>query len=274
MIKILEWSLFMTFSLVCSLIAFGFLIRFIENKSNTYIYKTFGKIGLIGYGILGTTIHEFSHFLMAKLFFHKIIDIKWFSLSINNNGELGHVTHSYDKKNLYQRIGNFFIGTAPLLIGSLILIFFYWLLLRNSFYIILNHINLDSFLNLGSTFTFTSFFKLLLSKFSFILQNTFTLSNFKSLSFWIFLFISISISTHMSLSRADLRNAVDGILFIFIFSLIVNGIFLLLSLSFSTLGFYLISFNIFLISFLSIGLFFSLLSLIISFLFFSIKKLF
>lgn len=274
MIEILKWSLFLTISIVLSLILFGFLIRAIQRKSNTYIYNTFGKSGLVCYGIIGTSIHEFGHFIMAKLFLHKIVDVKWFSLNINNSGELGHVTHSYNKKNIYQRIGNFFIGTAPLIIGSIILIFFYWLFLRNSFEIILNHLNLDNFLNLGTSFSPIIFIKLLINKFMFIIETTFTVSNFESISFWIFLFISISISTHMSLSSADLKNAIDGILFIFIASLVFSGIFYFLSIPFSTLNFYIISFNIFLISFLCIGLFFSLLSLIISYILFKIKRFF
>ncbi|MGL5416214.1 MAG: hypothetical protein ACRDAU_11190 [Clostridium sp.] len=275
MLKLLEWSVLITISLVLSLIILGFLIRIIERKSNNYIFNTFGKPGIIVYGVIGTTVHEFSHFIMAKLFLHKVTDVKWFSLNINgNNGELGHVRHSFNKKNIYQRVGNFFIGTAPLLIGSLILMLCYFLLLRNSFTQILNHISISDFFHLGDSFNIFAFVSLLLNKFLFIMEATFTVSNLTSISFWIFLFIAISIGTHMSLSSADLRNSVDGILFIFIISLIISGIFILFKIPFSHLTFYLISFNVFLISFLSIGLLFSLIALVISFIFFRLKKIF
>lgn len=263
MLEILKLSLLLSLSIIGSFVIFGFLIGKIESKSNELIYNSLGKYGIIGTGIIGTTIHEFSHALLCKIFFHKITDIKWFSLNIDDR-ELGHVNHTFNKNSFYQRIGNFFIGVAPILIGSIILTLFYKLFLSNSFDTILKNININSYLYLGNNFSIIDFFNLLLNQFILFLKSTFTINNISSISFWIFLFIAISISTHMSLSKADFKNSLDGIIFIFIISFIISIVLVLFKIPETIILSRLIIFNVFLISFLSIGIFFSLISLIIS----------
>ncbi|GAB6169583.1 hypothetical protein JCM1393_20430 [Clostridium carnis] len=263
MIEILKLSTLLTIGIIGSLVVFGLLIGQIEKKSSQLIYNGLGKYGVIFTGIIGTTVHEFSHAIMCKLFLHKIIDIKWFSLSLENR-ELGYVKHTFNKRNIYQRIGNFFIGIAPIIVGSTILIIFYRLFLKDSFYSILNTINVDGLLYLGKNFNLLDFIHLLFNEFSIFAKVTFTIENITSLGFWIFLIIAISVSTHMSLSKADLRNSLDGVIFIFVVNLIISFVLVLFRIPEMLIMSRLIIFNVFLISFLSIGIFFSLITLLIS----------
>ena len=77
---------------------------------------------LYGFGWLGCSVHELSHAFFALIFGHKITEIKLFAPS--KDGEsLGHVSHSYNKKSIYHKIGNFFIGISPLLAGGIVLFF-------------------------------------------------------------------------------------------------------------------------------------------------------
>ena len=66
---------------------------------------------LYGFGWLGCSVHELSHAFFALIFGHKINEIELFKP--NSDGEsLGHVSHSYNKRSIYQKTGNFFIFRA------------------------------------------------------------------------------------------------------------------------------------------------------------------
>jgi hypothetical protein len=68
-------------------------------------------------GWLGTAVHEAGHAAFALLFGHRIRHIKWFDLHARD-GTLGHVRHEYDPRSVYQRLGLFFIGVGPLVVGG------------------------------------------------------------------------------------------------------------------------------------------------------------
>ena len=61
---------------------------------------------LYGFAWLGCSVHELSHAFFAIIFGHKITEVELFKP--DKNGEsLGHVSHSYNKKSIYQKTGNF-----------------------------------------------------------------------------------------------------------------------------------------------------------------------
>ncbi len=72
-------------------------------------------------GFLGIIIHELSHLLVALIFRHKITNFKLWQ--IGDDGVLGYVNHTYNTHSFYQRLGNVFIGLAPMLVLSLIFFF-------------------------------------------------------------------------------------------------------------------------------------------------------
>ena len=78
--------------------------------------KGFGRNVIIATSIIGTPIHETGHALMCLLFGHKIDDIALWR-PFNDDGNLGYVTHRFNPKNLYQRLGNIFIGLGPVFSG-------------------------------------------------------------------------------------------------------------------------------------------------------------
>lgn len=264
MIELFKFTIISTVGIVGSFIVLGFLLGIIEQQTERNLYFKFGNKAIIITGILGTTIHEIGHYIMCKLFFHKVTDIKLFSLRIEGN-ELGHVSHSYNKKNIYQRIGNFFIGIGPLIFGTFVMILFFKILLPESFHNTISNFNLESYMNLSKNFNLVNFLIDLLKDAMLLLLSIFKLSNIISLKFWIFLFIAISISTHMSLSRADLKNSFDGIVFIFIINFIVSFIVTVFNINIATLTSVILLYNILIFVFLLFAIIFSIIGFIISF---------
>lgn len=261
--EILKLSALFLIGIIGSFIVIGLLIGFIENISNKAIQLRFGRKAVIVTGIIGTTIHEFSHYLMCKLFMHKVKSVKWFSTSVNDDNELGYVSHSYNRNSIYQRVGNFFIGVAPIIVGSLILVGFFYLLLPESFNSIYSQINIKDSVSDISSFNIISLISVLYKNFILIIKNLFALENLTTFKFWIYLFISISISTHMSLSKADLKNSLDGIFFISLLSIVASSFAIILKFNTEVILSNLLLLNCILIGFISIGLIFSLISLLI-----------
>lgn len=87
--------------------------------------RIFGSKAVYLTGWVGTPVHEISHVLMCFIFNHKVIDVALFKPE-PESGVLGYVTHSYNSRSLYQRVGCLFVGLAPLL-GNLGLAYFLYL---------------------------------------------------------------------------------------------------------------------------------------------------
>lgn len=262
-IKLLTFTFLLTLGIIGSFIILGFILGFFEKKTSKNFYNKFGKKFIIITGIIGTSTHELGHYIMCKIFLHKVSSIKLCSFKLEGDN-LGYVSHSYNKKSIYQRVGNFFIGIGPILFGTFVISLLFYLLYPNKVITILNSIDYNNYLNLAGNFNSITFFKELGQDALIMLKNVLAFSNFFEIKFWIFLFIALSISIHMSLSTADLKNSIDGILFILLLSFFVSLIIMFLGISLSNWLQYIIIYNLMIISFLMISLIFSILAFIIS----------
>lgn len=171
------------------------LMNLVSGCVQTLIIRILGVRGyLIAFGWIGTLVHELSHALMCVAFCHKIKNIKWFSIA-PRGGTLGQVSHTYDKGSFYQRFGCVFISIAPLLGGSLILFaaahfFMPELLVPVNF----SNSTVDL---IAQAFIFTPI------RMGYIL---FSPGQFLNLSFYLMLYILITIGSSQHMSRADLGN--------------------------------------------------------------------
>ena len=127
-----------TFIQILILFTPGLLLTLILHFETGFIqHRTINTLGLRWYlglfGWLGTIIHELGHALFCLIFRHKITEMKLLDPD-PETGTLGYVRHSYDPKNIYQLVGNFFIGIGPILLGTaVIFLLCYWLLGLNTF---------------------------------------------------------------------------------------------------------------------------------------------
>ena len=155
-------------------IAVALVMQLLSNSIRKSLAKIFGIQGYIYLTAPGVMIHETGHAVFCLILRQKIVEMKLFSPE--EDGTLGYVNHSYNPNSFYQRIGNFFIGTGPIWFGVAVLCLISWLLLPNEMQI----------------------------------------SDFFLLNFWgrwqsyIWLYLALTISSHITLSPPDLAGSVDG----------------------------------------------------------------
>lgn len=193
------------------IVLFGFLIALCNKR----FYANFGNYGrAVCYitGAIGTPLHECAHALFCLIFGHKIIEIKLFQIN-SADGTLGYVNHSYNPRNIYHKIGNFFIGIAPIIVISAVLYLLAYLLLPSFVAEINGSFKISDFVsNIGNVFMS------LLG----VLQSFFFCA--LSWQWWVFVIVGVFLALHMTLSKADIKGALSGILFLLITVLVVDVI--------------------------------------------------
>ena len=270
-IKIITSSILLTLSTIGIFIVFGLVYNLIERKNIKYIHYTFGSTGILFTGIIGVSIHELSHYIMCKIFAHKVHEVKLFTPDrFKEDGTLGYVSHTYNRKSIYQNIGNFFIGIAPMVLGTVFLSLCLKILLPD-IYTELISLNKE-LISYSSSNNIQGIFQVIKETILMFLGMFLSIDNLLNIRFWIFIFLMCSITTHMSLSEADLKNSGTGLICIFTASVVVSAISLVFKLNISNLGDILLSYNIYVFCLLFVGLVFALLTMCISYLFYTIKK--
>lgn len=239
------------------LMVFGFVIDQLEAITHTYLMSVFGWGAIVFTGLIGTPIHEIGHWLGCKLFGFKVMEVSLFRpLASRNDGILGYVSYSYDRSSLWHQLGCFITGIAPLLFGGVVIILVLRFLMPEVYQRISNRVESAS-KNSGIKKGFSVFW----AAFSGFWIGLFSLRKWGILRGIICLYIVLSVSMHMSLSRQDLVGASTGFL-------VVLGIYLIYGLISSALNTdykkNCIRTASILSSFLSIGLFFCLVMLAIA----------
>lgn len=166
-------------------------------------------------GWLGTPVHELSHAAMCPIFLHKINKVALFEPD-REAGRLGYVSHSFSTdgwqpeataaqriKTRWAAIGCFFIGTAPLLGGTLALWGLLWLFFPQSAQSAGNaniggHIAAGNILDTAVA-VFNQAWR--------VLVGILKLENLGRIVFWAFLYLAMCVGAHMAPSTSDYRGA-------------------------------------------------------------------
>lgn len=209
------------------IIAFGLIIALCRKAFCRIVGEKGTKMLLIT-GVVGTPIHELSHALMCLIFGHKIVEMKLYNPN-SNDGTLGYVHHSYNPKNLYHQIGNFFIGIAPILCGSGVLLLLMYLLVPSVFSDVTSELQFISLLS--TDFQDLSTYSGYLEFFWQIIIEIFNFNNISNPLWWVFIVLALMISSHMELSTADIKGGLKGFLFLSGVLLVVDVILYFVSLS-------------------------------------------
>ncbi|MDA3820242.1 MAG: hypothetical protein PF590_07285, partial [Candidatus Delongbacteria bacterium] len=174
---------------------------------------------LYAFGWLGTAVHEIGHAIFAVIFGHKITEMKLFSPD-PESGTLGYVSHSYNKRSIYQNIGNFFIGIGPIILGSLFLYLITYLLFR------FNVMQLNSIsLNIGQGFELsmiTGFISDVWNSSVDYVHYIFYSGNFTWWKLVIALYVLFSVGSSITLSAPDVQGSMSGFVYFVITLLVFN----------------------------------------------------
>jgi hypothetical protein len=212
--------------LLSLLFIFGFILYFLARFTrNIYVKTTGTTLDIFVTGWIGTPIHELGHAIFCLIFRHQITEMKLYTPN-SEDGTLGYVNHSFDPKSLYQKIGNFFIGIGPIIFGTFVLYALLYFLVPNS-KAVLNSIEIQSnILVKGVHGEFSGILSSLWETTRNTLETLFRRGNFVDYRFWIFLYLSMCISSHMELSPPDIKGAWRGLLSLVLFFFIINLIIL------------------------------------------------
>jgi len=252
-----------TLYLTGMIILVGFILGFLRNHSTANFQKSFGWKAVALTAVIGVPIHELSHAIFCLIFRHDIKEMVLLQKR-DENGVLGYVSHSYNTNSIYQQAGNFFIGIAPIFGGIATIITLMHFIIPETYdnfiTISMNNLSTTEINGINLDGIFASYVDLIKIIFSF--------KNFGNPFFILFLFLSICISAHISLSSADIKGASKGLFAIFLIILVLN----ILGFSKFDLAESILKYNLILIGFLIVALIFSSITYLISLVLLSIKK--
>ena len=161
------------------------------------------------FGWLGTAVHELGHALFCLLFGHHVTGIKLFGFS-SRDGTLGYVRHSYEGANPYQRVGNFFIGLGPILLGTALLVLAARLLLGAEVFARMHAVPWDA-RRAGDLRAWLELAGRVAAGAGGVLATLFRPERATDWRTWVFLYLTFAIGSSISLSGADLEGALTGL---------------------------------------------------------------
>lgn len=190
-------------------VVIGFLIHRMEVSRNTWLQQSVGVKGIYATAWIGVPVHEMGHALMCWLFGHKVEQIKLVQFGAPD-GTMGYVNHTYDPSNLFHRIGLFFIGIAPIIMGIAVIAGTLYFTLPETFGLWIEAVKGSyAVKDIGDTSWL-------------LVRSLFSVSNFTNPLFYLFLVISVSVASHMSLSKADIAGAKSGLVSMYVILVILN----------------------------------------------------
>jgi hypothetical protein len=185
------------------LVGFTLIIHWFERITQRRMAERFGWRSVMWTGWLGTPIHELSHVVMCWLFRHRVDEMALFEPD-RESGRLGYVKHSYRKNNLFEEIGNLFIGIAPLMGGTRALGILLWAFYPNA---AVTAIESAQNPEVGAGIFLQTW-----AVASNIGSEILSLDNLRTARFWIFIYLVLCVGSHMAPSWSDYRGATRGVL--------------------------------------------------------------
>jgi hypothetical protein len=174
------------------------LYYIVSNANRRFILKSGGWSLFCLNGFIGVPFHEISHLITALIFGHDITEISLFRpVKGRLDGNLGYVHYRYNPRSTYQVLGNFFVGVAPMIFGSGVMLAILLVCYPDCFNIQTSFVSeLSNWQNLEQS----------LDRFLGIFQPE---NFFRMPMFWLIAF-AIFVCPHLGMSRADFKCVLAG----------------------------------------------------------------
>ncbi len=254
-INTIKWTVLLFLSTFGVLIGFGLILGVLETKNQSLMYSSLGWFGICITGIIGTPVHEIAHYILCLPFGIHVEEVSLFRpIAGKADGVLGYVRYTMDKGNLWQSIGTLFVGIAPMVLGPLLLLVLIRIFMPECYSEIKTHTGDDlseEKITVKSVVRF-SFFVI-----GSLFRNLFHFTKKTAARNVIMLYLILSVSSHSTLSVADIRGALSGFIVVGIIYIILGIIIALSKEDFSRT---LMQLALEMSSFFSIAVMFSLLS--------------
>lgn len=199
---VLKYVIYYLTLVLCPLIALvvcGFITALCRRSVNRLLGRSIGLNAVSVTSIIGTPVHEFGHAAMCVLFGHKIDKVVWLSLK-KDSDSLGSVSHSYNKRSKYQRLGLIFIGLGPIFSG----LAFILIVLRLCF-----PQTLAQYFAVASGASLSNVVPTLTASLR-IMGSIFTVNTTPVWAWIIGLVLIAFVCLHLELSGADIRSSLSG----------------------------------------------------------------
>lgn len=154
--------------------------------------------------IIGTPVHELGHAMMCVLFGHKIVEMVLWQHG-TDDGCQGYVSHSHDHSNLYQQVGCLFVSTGPIFSGMAVLSLLLMIFFPNTWS---THISAVVSLVEADASVLAGIFSGLRMIPDMLAELT---CGPAALGRIVVVLVMLSVSTSVTLSPGDIRNAVHGV---------------------------------------------------------------
>ena len=187
--------------------AAGLLLHLVSHLTYKSLENAFGSKGVFAVAWLGTPVHELGHAIFCPIFMHRIEEMQLFHPN-PATGTLGYVNHTWDRRNPWAVMGNFFIGIGPVIMdGAVLFGLFYWLVPGSR-----DIGNIGAGLPVsGDSLIWKGYLDIFTDASLAVSGLLFTPDNLLTWQFWLFLYLAVCISSSLRLSVADIRTAASGL---------------------------------------------------------------
>src|SRR5512143_606285 len=166
---------------------------YVSGAAKRWAGSLFG-LGFYYFTAIGVALHELGHASLALLFGHQVLDVNLFGPD-PAAGTAGYVRHIWDRRSLYQNMGNFFIGIGPLIFGSIAIYLAAALLMGSQVLDPIRHVTVDPS-GLASPGGFAAFIGGLLHNANDVLVVLLRRQNLADWRFYVFLYLAFAIGSN------------------------------------------------------------------------------